>query len=213
MLDIDNIDWSLFKLAKSGRAIKLLYNKEPVQFCTSSLYTPFGVKSVNKEWSTFTEFNIDCSMNQAGTEQASIFRDLIQKLDEKIHSLVKENPDIFTNTKGDRLSNNFAYSPILRENGNYPKLMKLQFTRDKNGNFDSFIFNEKKEKLRIDENNINDILTKGKIFKCIIECSKVWFYNDKIGTIWNIVQLKLSENQTNQPRVTQDTYTNLMIED
>lgn len=213
MLDIENIDWSLFKLAKSGRAIKLLYNKEPIQLCTAGLYTPFGVKSINKEWSTFTEYNIDCSLNQANTDSASVFRNTIEKLDQVINNLVKENPDIFTTTKGDRLSNNFTYTPILRENGNYPKLMKLQFTRDKNGNFDSFVFDEKKEKIMIDESNITEILTKGKIFKCIIECSKVWFYNDKIGTIWNIVQLKLSENKMTQPRITESTYTNLMIDD
>ena len=213
MLDIDNIDWSLFKLAKSGRSVKLLYNKEPVQLCTAGLYTPFGVKSINKEWSTFTEFNIDCSLNQSSSETATVFRNTIEKLDQTIYNLVKENPDIFTTTKGDRLSNNFTYTPILRENGNYPKLMKLQFTRDKNGNFDSFIFNEQKEKLKIDETNITEILTKGKLFKCIIECSKIWFYNDKIGSIWNIVQLKLSEQKIITPKVTESTYNSLMIED
>lgn len=213
MLDIDNIDWSLFKLAKSGRSIKLLYNKEPVQFCTAGLYTPFGVKSINKEWSTFTEFNIDCSLNQSASESATIFRNTIEKLDQTIYNLVKENTDIFTTTKGEKPTNNFTYTPILRENGNYPKLMKLQFTRDKNGNFESFIFNDQKEKLKIDENNITEILTKGKIFKCIIECSKVWFYNDKIGTIWNIVQLKLSEQKVIQPRITENTYNSLMIQD
>ena len=61
MLDSKTIDDSLFKLAKSGRAIKLVYNKEPVQICTSTLYSPFGVKPIIKEWSNFTEYNIDCS--------------------------------------------------------------------------------------------------------------------------------------------------------
>jgi len=71
--------------------------------------------------------------------------------------------------------------------------MRLQLSRDKNGNFESFIFDETKQKIKITENNIDTILSKGKCFKTIIECVKVWYYNGKVGSIWKIVQLKLSE--------------------
>ena len=47
LVNLETFDWNALKLAKSGRAVKLFYNKEPFQICTSSLYTPFGVKSVN----------------------------------------------------------------------------------------------------------------------------------------------------------------------
>lgn len=207
MIDIENIDWDKFVLAKSGRAIKLLYDKESVQFCTSSLYTPFGVKSVEKDWSTFSEYSIDCSLNSAQSVTANSFKAVLQMLDEKIKELVDKQPGIFN--KGN--DQNFVYSPMLRENGTYPKLIKLQITRDKNGNFTSVIFDENKNKMVINESNIAEALSKGKVFKCIIECAKVWCFNDKVGTIWNIVQLKFSE-KTLRPSLQSNPYTTLMID-
>jgi hypothetical protein len=218
MLDIDNIDITKFKLGKSGRAIKLLYDKEPVKLCTSSLISPFGVKSVNKDWSAFTEYYIDCSLNQSSNETSSsmVFKNAIDVLDKVIQDLVKDNLSLF-NTKNENARDDFVYNKILRENGNYPKLMKLQIVRDKNGNFESFIFNENKEKIKIDEENIEKVLVKRKIFKCIIECAKVWYYNGKVGTIWNIYQLKFSnktlsdEEREEEKGNVQNVYNNIMI--
>lgn len=190
--NLDKLDESDLKLGKSGRAIKLLYNKEPIQICSSTLYTPFGVKSINKEWSNYAEYNVDCSLNQSNSETSIFFRNGIEKLDKIIEKLVKENTSLF-DSKNEKCNDNFIYSPLLRENGSYPKLMRLQLSRDKNGNFESFIFDENKQKIKITENNIDEILSKGKCFKTIIECVKIWYYNGKVGSIWKIVQLKLSE--------------------
>lgn len=180
---VKDVDWDQFQLVKSGRTVKLLYNKEPVQFCTSALYTPFGVKWISKEWSAFDDYWIDCSMNRNSNE----FKEFMEKIDEKINALAKENTHLFSNLTGD-----FAYSCILRENGSYPKLIKLGLPRDKNGNFTCFLFDECKKKIKLDEGNIESVLQKGKIFKCIIECTKIWSYNGKVGSIWNVVQLKFS---------------------
>lgn len=190
--NLDKLDDSDLKLGKSGRAIKLLYNKEPIQICSSTLYTPFGVKSINKEWSNYAEYNVDCSLNQSNSETSIFFRNGIEKLDKIIEKLVKENTSLF-DSKNEKCNDNFIYSPLLRENGSYPKLMRLQLSRDKNGNFESFIFDENKQKIKITENNIDEILSKGKCFKTIIECVKIWYYNGKVGSIWKIVQLKLAE--------------------
>lgn len=194
MLNISDVDWDKFKIAKSGRAYKLLYDKEPVKFCTSTLYTPFGVNSVNKEWSNFTEYSVNCSVNSFNNknENAKVLEQFLEKLDEKILELVNENLSLFENTKGDQLGSDFNYYKILRENGDYPKLMKLQFVRDKNGNFESFVFDENKEKIKLSDSNIEDTIQKRTMFKCIIECGKIWTFNNKLGSIWNIVQLKLS---------------------
>jgi hypothetical protein len=193
--NLKEINWDNVKLAKSGRAIKLLYEKEPLQFCTSTLYTPFGVKFVSKDWSNFTEFSIDCSLNQAQNESSVGFREFIEELDCKINSLVKDNLNLFNSTK-EVATDNYNYSSILRENGTYPKLIKLQFPRDKNGNFTTFFFDANKDKLKLDESNIEATLTKGQTFKCIIECSKIWYYNNKVGSIWNVIQLKICETKT-----------------
>lgn len=216
MLDLENIDWNNFKLAKAGRSIKLLYEKEPVQFCTSSLYSPFGVKSSVKDWNVFTDYVLDCSLNQSDYENNVAFKTFLDKLDAKIQELCKDNVNLFQ-TSSKNFDNNYTYSPLLRENGNYAKLLKLQLQRDKNGNFQSFVFDCNKDKIKINEDNIEETLCKGKVFKCIIECSKLWYYNGKIGSTWSIVQLKFNEkkvidnNSTNNNN--DNVYNNLMIID
>lgn len=192
VIDLQNLDLDKFKLGKSGRAIKLFYDKEPVQICTSTMYLPFGIKSVSKDWSNYSEYNMDCFLNNSTSSISTTFRESIEKLDDIIRNLVSENITIF-DSKNETARDTFVYNPILRENGSYPKLMRLQLARDKNGNFESIIFDESKKKIKIDEHNIDTVLTKGKNFKTIIECVKIWYYNGKVGSIWNIVQLKLSE--------------------
>lgn len=208
MLDIQSVDWDNLQVAKSGRTIKLLYDKEPLSVCTSSLYSPFGIKSVNKEWSNFTEYSIDCSMNQSSNENSTGFRTFIEELDTKLNELVQSNLHVF-----DKNASSAEYSPFLRENKNYPKLMKLQLPRDKNGNFQSFIFDNNKDKIKISDNNIEEVVSKGKVFKCIIECAKLWYYNGKIGSIWNVVQLKFNEAKVHDEQSAPAVYNELMIDD
>lgn len=190
LLDIEKFDPSLLSIGKSGRAFKILYNKEPLQFCTSTLYSPFGVRSINKEWSNFTEYSIDCSINSSNTESATTFKTFLESLDAALNELLVKNSDLTKNAE-----ETMVYSPFYRENGEYPKLIKLQVTRDRNGNFDSFVFDQTKSKIKLTDASISTVLTKGKVFKCIVECSKAWCYNGKVGSIWNIIQLKLA----NQP--------------
>ena len=97
------------------------------------------------------------------------------------------------------------YSSFYRENKTYPKLFKLQLPRDTQGNFLTQFFDENSEKIFVDENNIEELLTKKAIFKTIIGCSKVYLYQGRAGCIWDILQLKfepkknynnLSDNDT-----------------
>lgn len=210
LININEIDWDAFSVGKSGRTIKLLYNKTPFQFCTSLLYTPFGVKSNTKDWAKFDEYYLDCSLNQSDSDQSISFREFMDKLDNKIQELVKENKDLMNIPKE---SEDFTYNSILRENKSYPKLMKLQLPRDKNGNFDCFIFNSDKTKVKIDETNIEDILVKGKIFKCIIECSKLWYFKEKVGSIWNIIQLKFADIKVLSNESSEKLYNSCMIDE
>lgn len=191
-LDPNTVDFTKFQLKKVGRGVKLVYDKNPFRIQTSSLYSPFPVKSVKKDWSRFQEYSIDCSLNQSQGTNAQAFREFIEKLDETIQNLVKNNLHLFTNCTSD-----FVYNPILRVNGTYPKLMKLQFKRDDLGNFTTFVFNEDKSKVVVTENNINEHFQKGKVFKCIIENSKLWCYNGKVGSIWNMHQVRFSSRQEN----------------
>lgn len=209
ILKLGSSDLQPMNLGKSGRAVKLLYNKSPFKMHTIKMYCPFGVKSVNKEWSPLTEYYIDCSLNQSESESAKTYRDQLSELDSKLNVLVRDNLDMFKVNTGDDLT----YSPLLRENGTYPKLFRIQLPRDKNGNFTFFAFDENKEKLKITESNISEVFGKGKVFKGIIECQKVWVYNGRIGSVWNLVQMKLSNEVLHSPRVEQPVIDSCIIDD
>lgn len=214
MIDIENISWDNLKLAKVGRTLKIIYDKSPLEFCTSVLYSPFGVKSVIKQWSNFTEYTLDVSINEY---QGELFKTFLENLDEKIKELISDNNDLF---KDEIDIANYNY--ILKENKTYPKLIRLQLPRDKNGNFESVIFDENKNKIKIDDSNIKNVLCKGKSFKCIMECTKLWTYEGKVGSLWNIKQMRFSEkqkqnmyesNERDQTEKADNIYNNIMIED
>jgi len=193
-VNLFDLDLTKLQLAKSGRNIKILYNKEPLQIVTGKLYTPFGAKVKQNNFSNFSSYYVDCSLNQSNSNASVQYRESLEALDKKIIELIQNSLHLFNNasSSAEDVSNN--YLPILRENKTFPKLMKITLSRDSKGNFDSVIFDEKKEKILIDDNNLEDVLCKGKVFKTIIECAKVWYYNGNFGTIWNLKQLKFMEN-------------------
>jgi hypothetical protein len=195
-VNLFDLDFSNLKIAKSGRAIKLINGKETLQLVTGKLYTPFGIKIVQNSYSPFANCYIDCSLNQSKSETSVKYRESLEELDRQVIKLIQDNLGQFNTGsmtfEPEDIPN--IYSPILRENKSYPKLMKLNLPRDSKGNFECVIFDENKNKVPIDENNLEEVLCKGKIFKCILECGKVWYYNGRFGTAWNIKQLKFMEN-------------------
>lgn len=221
-INLLDLDVSKLKLAKSGRSIKIIYDKEPLQIVTGKLYTPFGVKIASNNYSAFSTCYIDCSLNQSTSETSIKYSELLETLDNKIIDLIKDSLHLFNtgnlNFEPEDIAN--IYSPMLRNNKTFPKLMKLMLSRDSRGNFESVIFNENKEKIIINENSLEDVLCKGKIFKTIIECNKIWYYNGRFGTTWNIKQLKfvnnipIDENTTeNNTNTNNNIYQNIMILD
>ena len=189
LMTVDILKFEGLNLAKVGRAIKLIYDKQPVQLKTGILYLPFGISKYKKQWSQYEEYSIDCYIQDDNKNIDVKFTEL----NNKIFELVKENAQLFSNTDVSTLSN----SPFYRDNKSYPKLLKLQLPRDSNGNFTTQFFDENGTIIHVDENNIDEILAKKTTFKTLITCSKVWVYQNKVGSIWNIVQIKLNPKQTN----------------
>lgn len=193
-INILELDLSKLDLGKSGRTIKLLYNKQPLQLVTPKVYSPFGVKVNNNDYSNFTNCHIDCSLSQMMTQNSINVAKALDALDNKITELIKIKSNLFKDIADVDLSADVStyYSPFFRPNKNYPKLMKISLPRDKNGNFDFVLFDENKNKVPVDDSNIEETLCKGISFKGIIECSKVWYYRGKFGTTWNLVQSRFS---------------------
>ena len=171
---------------------------------------PFNLNSKTNPWSNFPEYSIGCFVGTSESDSDK-FTDFLDKLDTQIETSIKNNISLFNGA-----SDNFIYSKLYRDNKTYPKILNLNFKRDKDGNFTSFIFGENKEKLRLSDNNIEDYFKKGASFKCIIECTKLWTYDGKIGSSWSITQLKFIKNKQISHDTSSDTntiYDSIMIED
>lgn len=184
-INILELDLSKLKIGKSGRTIKLIYEGNPLQLVTTKMYSPFGVKIYNNDYSHFTNCQLDCSISETNLK----IKDAYEKLDEKIKELVLGS--------GEKTFNeiNFEdptfYSSMFKGTSNYPKLMKVSLPRDKNGNFDFVIFDNNKEKVKVTDHTIETVLPKRTVFKSIIECNKIWSYKGKVGVTWNLIQMKL----------------------
>lgn len=182
--NLQELVFDQFNLAKVSRNVRLIHNKQNLNINTQVLYMPFNLNKYKKQWSNIDEYSVDCYVQDVACSEK------LTQFDEYIFDLTKKNAQLF----GVANMNDVSYSPMYRENKTYPRLLKLYLPRDNNGNFTTQFFDDKSERIIVDENNIETILTKKTMFKCIITCSKVWYYQNKIGSIWNIVQLKMVSN-------------------
>jgi hypothetical protein len=188
-IKIEEIDYKLLKIAKSGRTVCLRYNNDPFQISTCKLYTPFGVNGYANNYSPYTDWSISCSVSQLNNS----FQNEFDKLDNNLIELIKDSDHLF---KDIDFENNNFYNPTFKQNKSFPKLMKLAIPRDKNGNILTVFFDENATKIPVDDKNIEQILSKRTIFKCIIESKKLWSFKGLIGSIWEILQIRIISRQT-----------------
>jgi hypothetical protein len=187
---ICDLDLSLVKLGKSGRTIKVLYNKKPLVLSTLKMRLPFGVKVYPSNYGGSNNCHLDCSMLNNTSTSSQKFLEASRLLDQRICELISENMNLFPDQNEDDLVVSDHYNPIFKKNGDYPELCKINLPRDSNGNFKCVIFDQDKNKVQIEDKNVSEVLTKNKSFKGIIECNKVWFFKGRFGTQWNLNQLK-----------------------
>ena len=198
-MDYSNIDMSKITLCKTGKKIvKLMYNNdEPFQLKTSELFMPFTLNKFKNHWSSFSDYSVECYVSD--TE----FSYKLIELDNTINNLFKTNTVYFPD-----ITNDYIYSKIYRDNKDYPKLLKLNFPRDNNGNFTTCFFDENSKSIIVNDQNIEDILIKKSNFKTLITNSKVWSTTNtnKVGSTWDVVQLKLISPKTNKNSSKQEIY-------
>lgn len=188
-VSILNLDLSKLQVAKSGRTIKLLYNKQPLQLITPKMFSPFGVKINNSDYSSFSNCHLDCSIDNNKTTESMLVDAAFSKFDERVIELLKENENLF---KDQDVVDSSSYQSTLKQNKTFPKLLKMSFPRDKNGNFDFVLFNVDKAKIPLNDSNIDEMIPKKTVFKGIIECSKIWNFKGRFGCTWNLIQMRLA---------------------
>ena len=194
-MDLLTLNMNTLNIVKSGKIVKLMSDSQILNVKTCELYMPFNISKFKKQWSTFEDYTIDCYVNNQNNSNSMEYVNKLNMLDNHILELTKKNLHIFGVSDVNVQCN---YQPMYRDNKTFPKLIKLQLPRDTNGNFTTQFFDHNSKIVIVNEKNIDSILYKKVIFKALITCSKVWYYQNKIGTIWNVVQLKLSDTSSNE---------------
>jgi hypothetical protein len=186
---------------KSGRTCKLTYSKDgqdakEFKFSTNTMYSPFGINSNQNKYNPNIDYSISCSINSSDTEFATITRDKFQDLDKKIEEIVMDKQQELS------IKDEYIYNSFYKNSGNYPKLIKFNFQRDTHGNFKTLVFDSNKKKIALNESNIEELFKKGALFKVVAINKKIWYYADKVGTIWDLDQVllvdKSDENDSKQ---------------
>lgn len=187
-VSLNNLDFKNLNLGKSGRSVKLLYDKQSINMSTNVLYMPFNLNTYKRQWSNYDDYTVDCYIDSGHSDNEYIQK--MNKFNDVIFDLVKSNLHLFNVPENEQIT----FTPFYRENKTFPKLLKLHLPRDQNGNFTTQFFDENSNKIFVDENNIQTILSKKASFKTIINCTKVYLYQNKAGCAWDILQLKLVQN-------------------
>lgn len=182
-----------------GKSVNLSFDNEPLKFSVGPMFLPFGVKIYPNKWTNVDDISIDCSLNQRGENY--------ELLDNKMTELNEHISNLISNHEGSLKGSVFS-SFYKNNNPSYPKLCKLNFTRDQYGNFKTIIYNENREKIHYNEKSLSEIMCKGTIFNVLIASTKIWntqaqksgvqFDIDQILILKPAKKLQVEENQENQ---------------
>ena len=190
---IKDIDINKITFSKVGKGGKLVYNygtendeqKHEFKFSTNTMYSPFGINENQSKYSSHLEYSISASVNASDMENAVSTREILELIDHKIEDIIKEKSEVLN------LQDDYSYFSFYKNSGNYPKLIKFSFPRDTHGNFKTTVFDDDKKKVPLSDSNISEIFKKGSLFRISAVNKKIWAFNGKVGTIWEIDQVKL----------------------
>jgi len=118
---------------------------------------------------------------------------LLNEFDNKVISLISENSEEFFEEKMTMEDSEEIYKSSI-------KIGKTESKMNLTINKKLSIFNKHKEELQLDS------LICGDVVICLLKCKKIVFYKKHCEPLWEVVQIKLKENELN-------TKTYLFIED
>lgn len=177
----DEIDFSKIELVSEKKTQKIYYRKNKIEDLVIQmprLSIPYGlVENENKsQYSNFKEYYMNGVLNEE--KNFTEYDTFLKNFTDTIIKMINKNED-----KEVCSIDNF-YS--LQK-----KSIKLNFARKKSGEFETLVFKvnkNKPEKLLINDSNITDYFNTLSVIVPTINCSRVFFFKEKYGITWNIVQ-------------------------
>lgn len=208
--NIDDITFGQIKDNKSGsgKTVYVSYNKKPLVMQLPQMYSaPYGLsKWENKEPGTDKIKSISWSLNLSfgGMEENTRikeFHDKMELLDNKLKETGFKNSVQWLGFKAKSVdvveplySSKISVSKdkeTKEPNGKYPPTFQLKLQKNKDQEFIFDVFNAKREKIEITEEN-----SKNARVTTILKCGGIWVVGNKFGLTWNVLQMKLQPPAT-----------------
>lgn len=174
-VNTENIKFSKLRDENRHKFVSVFYNNHKFRIHSPKVRIPFGIKKFGNNYvlqvsisdSNMKEmlYNVDEFLKQAGTDNSKEW--------------FQTNKDV-----GKFKSN-------IKQSGTFPPLLSIKLPRDSLGEYKFSVYDDKKEKIEITNENIEEVFEKGTIIKPILECVGVWFKDNTYGISWKLFQAKV----------------------
>lgn len=167
----------------SGRSSQVYYSKKKLYLELPRMRVPFGVSIFEKEEKSDYVLNVsfgkcgDTENNEEIMRAMGIIKEIEGKVIEKAIGSGWVDP-----------SKQMFKSTVIESNKGYPSTLKLKLTKSKEDVFTCNLFNNKKEGIDLELEEIKEVLCKRSELKSIIECSGFYSTSTKYGISWKLYQ-------------------------
>jgi hypothetical protein len=192
-----NVSFSQIKVNEvtKAKSAYVNYNGGKFLFQTPSLSLPFGMSVYDKAGPI--KYSVEMSLrgyDEAGSKIKE-FYDAIHSLDEyMISEGIKNSKAWFKSDLTPEVVRAF-YTPIIKRSSDkdgkaYPPNVKV--TLRKNGEaFDIKMYDTNKEEYH--GVPIEDLLVRGAVMRCVMQCTGIWFAGGKFGLSWKAAQIVMDK--------------------
>jgi hypothetical protein len=187
-----------------GKSIYANYQNKPLRIQMPKMSLPFGVsRYVSPDKPEEVRYSAEISFDSYDSPLLKLFETIEEKV---IDYAEKNSKELFKKQLSKEMLAEFFKSSIRYsedENGErstkYAPRLKLKMYNDGN-HFSTDFYNSEKvngryEKIAVNEDNIDDVISKGSKCEAIIQCSGIWVVGKSFGVSWVLAQMKVYENE------------------
>lgn len=188
----------------NGKSVYVNYDGGPLRVQLPKMSLPFGIgKYINPEKPEEIRYSIEMSFDDS---QQDILKQFESVEDRVVDYIEAKSMEIYKKKQNREILEEFHKSALkINEpkevNGAmvvYPSRIKAKiYTEGDNFKldvYDSVKVNGKYQKIHLDENNVEDIISKGCKCEAIIQSTGIWVVGKTFGISWAVAQLKIYKN-------------------
>ena len=140
---------------------------------------PFDITHFKDKYSLTLGFNgLDLKNDECPLTD---FHNFLKDLDEKLVTIMRSR---IWNTKKQKLA------PLLKKQGRFPANFKVKLPMKKN-KFDFTVYDHRKERISVTQQNIEDVFSKGSDVRLIVQITCAWITDSRFGISMKVRQAQV----------------------